>query len=122
VNFVDIEHREAILGGTDFGDVEMNHNNLLEHWEGGNCLDGNTEDTINKRWGNVNEDRLKIRFKCTHMTLFVRFIVDLKDMEDMSKVSLVVEDDSDLVNCVGKETKLWCRTIARYVVFFYHFR
>jgi len=116
VNFVDIEHRAAILGGTDSGDIETNRNNLLEYWEGGNFFDGNNDaanDTMEKRWCNVNEDRLKIHFKCTQMTLFLRFMADLKYMEDRSKVSLVAADDSDLMNHVGMETKVWCRTIAR---------
>ena len=67
---------------------------------------------MNKRWGHVDEDRLKIHFK--YNTLYLRFMVDLKEMEHKSKASL---DDSDILNHVGTQTKLWCRTIARYVFF-----
>jgi len=118
VNFVNIEHRAAIQGDTiDLGDIEMNRTNLLEYWEGGQGTDGNydsADDTMNKRWGNVEENRLKIRFKHAQMSLFLRYMSDLKDMEDKSKVSLVAADDSNcLMNHIGAETKIWCRTIAR---------
>lgn len=116
INFVEIEHRAAILGGTDI-DVERNGNNLLEYWEGGNWLDGHydgADDTMDKRWSNVNEDRLKICCTCTQMTLLLRFMADLKDAEDKSKAT---RDESGLMDDVGTETKLWCRTIARCVVF-----
>jgi len=117
VNFVDIEHRAATLGGTEFGedevDIEMNHIKLLEHWEGGIHNYVAADDTMDKRWGNVDEDRLKIHFKSPEMTLFLRFMADLKDMEDRSKISDVADEGSDLMNHVGTETTLWCRTIAR---------
>ena len=127
VNFVNIEHRAAIQGDTiDLGDIEMNRTNLLEYWEGGQGTDGNydsADDTMNKRWGNVEENRLKIRFKHAQMSLFLRYMSDLKDMEDKSKVSLVAADDSNcLMNHIGAETKIWCRTIARCVVFIHYFR
>jgi len=109
VDFVDIEHRAAIPGGIDDEDIEVNRSNLLEYWQGGSCWCEDFEvDAMNKRWGHVDEDRLKIHFK--YNTLYLRFMVDLKEMEHKSKALL---DDSDLLNHVGTQTKLWCRTIAR---------
>ena len=62
---------------------------------------------MNKRWSNVDEDRLKIHFK--YNTLYLRFHVDLKEMEGKSLAPL---EDSDILNQVGTQTKVWCRTIA----------
>jgi len=108
VDFVDIEHRAAVLGDIDGEDIEGNrNNNLLEHWQGGN--EDYDVDAMNKRWEHVDEDRLKIHFK--YNTLYLRFMVDLKEMEHKSKAFLA--DDSDLMNHVGTQTKVWCRTIAR---------
>ena len=97
---VDIEHRVAVAQRDVTGcDAEVNHTgNLLEYWQGGGIsCDGYEVSSMNERWGYVNEDRLKIRFK--HQTLFLRFMVDLKQTDHV----------------VG--AKLWYSTIARLVFF-----
>ena len=63
---------------------------------------------MNKRWGKVDEDRLKIHFK--YNTLYLRFMTDLNEMETKKEALL---DDPDLMHHVGTQTKIWCRTIAR---------
>jgi len=109
VDFVDIEHRAAIRGDINDEDIES-RNNLLEYWEGGNHSNGDYDaDAMSKRWGRVNEDRLKIRF-ADKQTLYLRFMVDLKEME-LKRKSLA--DDPDLMHHVGTMTKLWCRSIAK---------
>lgn len=110
VDFVDIEHRPAILGDIDDEDIEGNYKmNLMESWQGGRWAHADYDtDGINKRWEGVDEDRLKIHFK--YNTLYLRFMVDLKEMEQKRKALM---GDSDLMHHVGTQTKLWCRTIAR---------
>ena len=111
---MDIEHRIAIDKEDISGDdVEVNHiDNLLEYWQGGDIPSkGYQVSSMNKRWVHVNEDRLKIRFK--HHTLFLRFVADLKEMEQKSKVSHSCNNSSNLTAHVGAEAKVWCRTIAR---------
>ncbi|KAL7553150.1 hypothetical protein ACHAWF_016399 [Thalassiosira exigua] len=116
VNFVDIEHREAIpndisaiFDGLEGRDIESNDDALRESWQGASILMGDYDaEVMSKRWGHVDEDRLKIRFK--YNTLFLRFMVDLKEMEHNRKALM---DDPDLMHHVGKQTKLWCSTIAR---------
>lgn len=117
VDFVDIEHRKPSTEGNDVTDQEdieaINSNNLLEYWEGGNCsIDDHQSDAMDKRWSRVDEDRLKIHFNANQMTLFLRFFVGLKEMEE-KKSSHSFADDPNLMNHVGAQTKLWCRTIAR---------
>jgi hypothetical protein len=104
ISDVSIEHRIAIAHkDISSDDVEVNHTgNLLEYWEGGEISsDGYQVSSMNERWGNVNEDRLKIRFK--HQALLLRFMVDLKEMESISNFS----------DHIGAEAKLWCCTVAR---------
>jgi hypothetical protein len=99
---VDIEHRIAIAHkDISSDDVEVNHTaNLLEYWEGGDIYsDGYQVSSMNRRWGCVDEDRLKIRFK--HQTLLLRFMVDLKQMEHSSNITAHVG------------AKSWYSTIAR---------
>ena len=110
IDFVDIEHRAAIIREQgEAEDVEAKgRHNLLESWQGGSSVfDGYGVDAMNKRWSNVDEDRLKIHFK--YNTLYLRFHVDLKEMEGKSLAPL---EDSDILNQVGTQTKVWCRTIA----------
>lgn len=66
-------------------------------------------DAMNSRWSRVDEDRLKIHFR-DKQTLYLRFMVDLKEMEH-KRVALA--DDPDLMHHIGTHTKLWCRCIAR---------
>ena len=117
INCVDIEHRVAIPGENKFDseDIEGNHNsNLQEYWQRGGHTTHADYDTnaMTKRWDHVDEDRLKIQFKHNHNALLLRFIVDLKEMEDKRKFP---QDNSALMNTVGTQTKVWCRTIARLV-------
>ena len=109
IDFVDIEHRAAIIcEDEEVEDVEAKRNfNLLESWQGGSCNDYEV-DAMNKRWGKVDEDRLKIHFK--YNTLYLRFMTDLNEMESKKEALL---DDPDLMHHVGTQTKVWCRTIAR---------
>jgi len=109
IDFVDIEHRAAIIcEDEEVEDVEAKRNfNLLESWQGGSCNDYEV-DAMNKRWGKVDEDRLKIHFK--YNTLYLRFMTDLNEMESKKEALL---DDPDLMHHVGTQTKIWCRTIAR---------
>ncbi|KAL7540630.1 hypothetical protein ACHAXR_010673 [Thalassiosira sp. AJA248-18] len=111
LDFVDIEHRAAVPGDTGVEDIEVNRSNLLEYWQGGSCTGEDYEvDTMNKRWEHVDEDRLKIHFKSSNVILYLRFMVDLKEMESKRKTLL---GDTDLMHHVGTQTKVWCRTIAR---------
>ena len=114
IDFVDIEHRAAVPldNDNDEEDIENNRNHsLLEFWQGGNRSNEDYDvDVMNRRWEKVDEDRLKIHFK--YNTLYLRFMVDLKEMEHKSKESLV---DPNIMSHVGTQTKLWCKSIARYV-------
>ena len=116
VDFVDIEHRAAIPRediDNEVDDIEAKRkHNLLELWQGGNnSFEDYDADAMDKRWSHVDEDRLKVHFK--YNTLYLRFIVDLKEMEDKREDLL---EDPDLMHHVGTQTKVWCRTIARYVL------
>ena len=114
VDFVDIEHRLAINGDVEVNDIEGQHCHDLEFWQGGNNLiDDYDVSTMNKRWGHVDEDRLKIHFSCG--TLYLRFIVDLKEMESRTMNMSVNTNNPDLTANIGTQTKVWCRTIARFV-------
>jgi hypothetical protein len=66
---------------------------------------------MSKRWRHVNEDRLVVRFK--HHTLILRFMADLKVMEQKSTTSSPLSNSSNILSHVGAEAKVWCRTIAR---------
>ena len=115
VTFVGIDHWVANPDeNSDSNDVEGNHNyNLQEYWQrGGHTHEGYDAKIMTKRWDHVNEDRLKIQFK--HNSLLLRFMVDLKEMENRHKDS---QDYSVLTNNIGSQTNVWCRTIARYVRF-----
>lgn len=115
INLVDIEHRKPVEGDRLVEDIERNdQQHLLEYWQGAICDDGDYNLVeMNHRWDNVNEDRLKIRFSCS--TLYLRLIVDLKEMESRSMGNLSEADNAGLTSSVGAQTQLWCRTIARYV-------
>lgn len=113
INFVDIEHRTAISQeNIDGEDVEWNRNHsLLEYWQRGNHTREDYDiNTLTNRWNHVDEDRLKIQFK--HHSLVLRFMADLKEMEEKRKNP---PGDAVLMNNIGTQTKVWCRTIARYV-------
>lgn len=117
INCVDIERRVAISSENKFEseDIEGNHNyNLQEYWQRGGhtSIADYDANAMTKRWDHVDEDRLKIQFKHNHNALLLRFIVDLKEMEDKRKFP---QDNSALMNTVGTQTKVWCRTIARLV-------
>ena len=105
---VDIEHRVPIThSGISSEDVEINHGNLLEHWQGGYISsEGYEVSSMNKRWRHVNEDRLVVHFK--YHTLFLRFMADLKVMEQSP-----LSNSSNVLSHIGAEAKVWCRTIAR---------
>lgn len=111
IDLVDIEHRVAMSQKDSSSiDAEANRNtDLMECWHGGgNTIDNYKASAMTTRWSFVNEDRLKIHFK--HNTLFLRFFADLNGMEqEMSKGS----NQQIVVDCVGAEAKVWCRTIAR---------
>ncbi|KAL3822990.1 hypothetical protein ACHAXA_008130 [Cyclostephanos tholiformis] len=113
IDFVEIEHRAPVLREKIEGDdVESTHNySLMEYWQCGNssCEDYEVG-TMDKRWSRVPEDRVKIHFK--YNTLFLRFMVDLKEMEHRNKVACNADDIGLALN-VGAEAKVWCRTIAR---------
>jgi hypothetical protein len=115
INLVVIEHRKPAEGDRLVEDIERNdQQHLLEYWQGAICDDGDYNLVeMNHRWDNVNEDRLKIRFSCS--TLYLRLIVDLKEMESRSMGNLSEADNAGLTSSVGAQTQLWCRTIARYV-------
>lgn len=112
VTFVGIDHWGATSAkDSESSDVEGDHNySLQEYWQRGTSThEDYNANTMTKRWNQVNEDRLKIQFK--HNSLLLRFMVDLKEMEDKwdPKVNSVV------MNNVGSQANVWCRTIARYV-------
>lgn len=116
IDFMDIEHRAPVpREEIESDDVEATHNNnLLEYWQGGNSPREDYEvGAMNRRWSHVAEDRLKIHFK--YSTLFLRFLVDLKEREHTSKASKYTDEVGITGVDVGAEAKLWCRTIARYV-------
>ena len=110
---VDIEHRVAVTQrDISSEDVEVNQINLLEHWQGGDISsEGYEVSSMSKRWHHVNEDRLVVHFK--HHTLFLRFMADLKVMEQKSTTSSLLSNSSNILSHVGAEAKVWCRTIAR---------
>lgn len=114
IDFIDIEHSLRIAAGESVRDVESNSQDLGEFWEG--CTDALTYDPtdMSSRWCHVDEDRLKIHFTGGCGTLYLRILADLKEKEATSKP---IEADSSLLDGVGRETKIWCRTIARYVIF-----
>ena len=101
---VSIERRTSIAQkDISSDDVEVNYTgNLQEYWEGGEISSDDYQvSSMNERWGHVNEDRLKLRFK--HQTLSLRFMVDLKEMERISH----------LPDHFGAEATLWCFKVAR---------
>ena len=115
VTFVGIDHWVANPDeNIDSNDLEGDHiYHLQEYWQrGGQTHEGYDANTMTKRWDHVNEDRLKIQFK--HNSLLLRFMVDLKEMENRRKDP---QDSSVLLNNIGSQTHVWCRTIARYVGF-----
>lgn len=116
VDFVDIEHRLGTESDSN-DDIERGNEQLLEFWQGGNDhINGYRLHRMNVRWINVNEDRLKVHFKSGGgTTLFMRFAVDLKEMEKR-KLELHAEEDSpDQLSDVGRQAKVWCRSIAHLV-------
>lgn len=112
---VTIDHWVANSKETaDSDDIEGDRKySLQEYWQrGGHSHADYDAITMTKRWDHVNEDRLKIQFK--HNSLLLRFMVDLKAMEDERMIP-----QDNFVDDVGTQTKVWCRTIARYVRFRY---
>ena len=115
IDFIDIEHSLRIASGEiNARDVESNSQDLGEFWQG--CTDALTYNPVDmsSRWCQVDEDRLKIHFTGGCGTLYLRILADLKEKEATIKP---FEEDTSLLDVVGRETKIWCRTIARYVVF-----
>ncbi len=109
IDFVDIEHRlEAV--SDSISDIETGHEQLLEFWQGGNNhIINYRSQKMDLRWCKVNEDRLKVHFKSGGgTTLFMRFAVDLKEMERRKLELHAGEELSD----IGRQAKVWCRTIA----------
>ncbi len=116
IDFVEIEHRTPVpREEIERDEVESIHNySLLEYWQCGNSSSEDYEvSAMDKRWSLVPEDRLKVHFLLG--TLFLRFAADLKEMENKSKIAYNA-DDIGLALQVGVEAKVWCRTIARYVM------
>jgi hypothetical protein len=115
---VTIDHWVANSKETaDSDDIEGDRKySLQEYWQrGGNSQADYDAITMTKRWDHVNEDRLKIQFK--HNSLLLRFMVDLKEMENEP---MIPQDDFVVMSDIGTQTKVWCRTIARYVRFCYY--
>ena len=113
IDFIDIEHSAAICGNSEIRDVERNSQELGEFWQG--CHTAVTYDPLemSQRWCNVDEDRLKIHFTGGCGTLYLRLFADLKEKE-AGKDTLSIDNTLSLLSNVGTETKIWCRTIARY--------
>lgn len=109
IDSIDIEHSAAIFSESEIRDVERNCQELGEFWQG--CHTALTYDPLemSQRWCNVDEDRLKIHFTGGCGTLYLRLFADLKEKE-AGKDTL---STPTLLSNVGKETKIWCRTIAR---------
>jgi hypothetical protein len=114
VDFVDIEHRLATESDSN-SDIERGQEQLLEFWQGGNDhINSYRLSKMNERWCNVNEDRLKVHFKSGGgTTLFIRFTIDLKEMERRKLEWHAEEDSPDQSSNVGRQAKVWCRSIAR---------
>ena len=112
VDFVSIERQFAIPGDGDLGGIEEHcKSDLVEFWQGGTSSKSYEVLEMNKRWGHVDEDRLKIHFACG--TLYLRFVVDLKDMESKNTTTTSLAINNDAASNEGKGSILWCRTIAR---------
>lgn len=115
IDFIDIEHSLSInAGDSEIRDIESKGQDLGEFWQG--CYDALTydPDDMSKRWCRVDEDRLKIHFTGGCGTLYLRLLVDLKDKEGNKDATTPLDVSPSLLSCVGTETKIWCRTIARY--------
>lgn len=119
VDFIDIEHSLSI-GDVDVRDIESNCQQLGEFWQG--CGDSMAYDPseMTRRWCNVDEDRLKIHFTSGCGTLYLRILVDLKEKELARANPSSHDENPSLLSSVGSETKIWCRTIARYVLYDLH--
>lgn len=116
IDCIDIEHSLSLSVDTETKDIESNSQELGEFWQG--CCDALTYDPseMSSRWKHVDEDRLKIHFTGGCGTLYLRFLVDLKEKEVSRNLLLPPDDNPSLLANVGTETKIWTRTIARYVV------
>ena len=115
IDCIDIEHSLSIPTDTkSTRDVESNCQQLGEFWQG--CTDALAYDAddMSNRWCHVDEDRLKIHFTGGCGTLYLRLLADLKEKEDII-TSISTDNSPSLLANVGSETKIWCRTIARYV-------
>ena len=114
IDFIDIEHCLAISCDGETQDIESNRQELGEFWQGFSDTVEYDSVAMSRRWCSVDEDRLKIHFTNGCGTLYLRLLVDLKEKEsNRNSMPLKGENRSSLAN-VGTETKIWCRTIARY--------
>lgn len=114
IDFIDIEHSLAISCDGETKDIESNSQDLGEFWQGFSFTVEYNAIAMSKRWSRVDEDRLKIHFTNGCGTLYLRLLVDLKEKE-CRKISIPLQGESrSLLANVGTETKIWCRTIARY--------
>lgn len=116
IDLIDIEHSLSIkTDDLEMRDVESKGQDLGEFWQG--CYDALTYDPneLSRRWCGVDEDRLKIHFTGGCGTLYLRLLVDLKDKESIKDAASPFDVSPSLLSCVGTETKIWCRTIARYL-------
>lgn len=94
IDLVSIERRLALPSESDYsGVIDHRKNRSTEHYE---------TSEMNKRWGNVDEDRLKVHFPFG--TLYLRFVIDLKELEGKGA--------NDPLH-TNRGSSLWCRTIAR---------
>ncbi|KAL3802312.1 hypothetical protein HJC23_007137, partial [Cyclotella cryptica] len=113
IDFIDIEHSLAISGDGEIEDIESNHQDVREFWQGfANTVKYDFID-MSKRWSRVDEDRLKIHFTNGCGTLYLRLLVDLKEKESSKNSRQLQGESCSLLATVGTETKIWCRTIAR---------
>ncbi len=94
IDLVSIERRLALPTERDYSSVnDHSLNQPAEYYEAAE---------MNKRWGHVDEDRLKVHFPFG--TLYLRFVIDLKELEGKGAT------DPTHTN---RGSSLWCRTIAR---------
>jgi len=94
IDLVSIERRLALPTESDYsGFNDHRKNRPTEYYETAE---------MNKRWGHVDEDRLKVHFPFG--TLYLRFVIDLKELEGKGA--------NDPLH-TNRGSSLWCRTIAR---------
>jgi len=112
IDLVRIERRMAVVAGErDIEKSRQDQHFQFEFWQGGCDQIGEYDgSSVNKRWIHVDEDRLKIHFNFG--TLFLRFMVDLREME-CQKTTPTNSNTDFCAETVSEGSNLWCRTIAR---------